>query len=60
MTAVDVRAEGRRGLLLVHRCDACGEERINKVAQAGPGVAAPDDTDAVIDLMQRSADSRPG
>ena len=60
MTAMEARAEGRRGTILVHRCDGCGTERINKVAGAGPGVAFPDDTDAVIELMRRRAEELPG
>lgn len=58
MTAISARSDARRGIVVVHRCDRCGAERVNRIADARPGVRMPDSMEAVWALMQRVAEGR--
>ncbi len=58
MDAVEARADARRGQVLLHRCRTCGLERLNRVAEARVGVSQPDSSDAIFELMRKSAEGR--
>ena len=50
MEPVGIRYHSKKGYQILHRCQKCGAERWNRVAESG---GAPDDIDAVIALMKR-------
>ncbi len=53
---VGVESSGKKGWVIVHRCQRCGVERRNRAALDDPH--APDDFDAVIALSSRSPSLR--
>ena len=45
MKPVGIRNHSKKGWQIVHRCQKCGAEKVNR--------AAPDDTDAIISMMKQ-------
>ena len=58
MTALSAHPDPRRGIVIVFRCDRCGAERVNRMAEDRPGVVMPDRMAPVLELMRRSAEGR--
>ena len=44
MKPIGIRYNGKKGWQIVHRCQTCGAEKVNRVA--------PDDVDALINMMK--------
>lgn len=51
MQSVGVRYHSKKGYQLLHRCEACGVIKVNRVALDG---VCPDDLQLVIGLLQQS------
>jgi RNHCP domain len=45
-------ARSKKGWQIIHRCDHCGVERPNKVAES---TTAPDDIEAIVALMRSTS-----
>lgn len=54
MRPVDVRYSGKKGYQIVHRCETCGAEKVNRAAF---DTAMPDDLDKLIIIMNRRNDT---
>jgi hypothetical protein len=64
MRPIGVETEGKRGFVLVHRCERCGAVRRNRAVTGA--ATQPDDMDRIIELsaaaapLQRAGRSRRG
>ena len=50
---VQIEHSGKKGWIIVHRCQRCGELRRNKAALNDPDV--PDDYDVMLDIVKRKS-----
>ncbi|KYP80431.1 RNHCP domain-containing protein [Ferroacidibacillus organovorans] len=54
----EIVQDSKKGFMIVHRCNTCGELRTNKAALDDP--AQPDHMDAILDLMKNRALTKRG
>lgn len=47
MEAIQLKSSGKKGWQIVHKCQKCCEEKVNKIAE---GDVQPDDWDMIVNL----------